>query len=224
MKKIAWPSALFSLVFLFQFSLVYAQEKSAGWRQLFNGKDLTGWKQVGDGEHFVENGLIASKGGMGLLYWPAEKFGDCRIRVVFRMQKANSNAGVFIRIPIEPREAWMPVHYGYEVQIDNTPETSGEDDFHYTGCIYSLSKPLAKPGKPGPEWNTIEITLQGSRTIVFVNGVKVTDYKEGDKVPDRKFDFEPFRGARPNAGYIGIQNHGEEDVVYFKEVAVQKLK
>ncbi len=224
MKRSLLSATLISLVFLIHASALCAQGKSPGWRQLFNGKDLTGWKQVGDGQHFVENGLIASKGGMGLLYWPGEKFGDCKVRVVFRMQKTNSNAGVFIRIPIEPREAWMPVHYGYEVQIDNNPETSGEDDYHYTGCIYSLSKPLAKPGKPGPEWNTMEITMQGSRTIVHVNGVKVTDYKEGDKVPDKKFDFEPFRGARPDRGYIGIQNHGEEDVVYFKEVSVQKLK
>jgi hypothetical protein len=194
-----------------------------GWRQLFNGKDLTGWKQVGPGSHFVENGLIASKGGMGLLYWTKQKFGNCIIKVVFKMQKFNSNSGVFIRIPIEPREEWMPVHYGYEVQIDNHPETSGEDEYHITGTLYSLTKPLAKPGKPGPEWNTMEITLDGPRTIVYLNGEKVTDYKEGDPVPERKFDFEPQRGKRPNEGYIGLQNHSDQDIVYFKEVAVKPL-
>jgi len=97
----------------------------SGWRQLFNGKDLDGWKQVGPGSRYVENGLTGSHGGMGLCYWTREKFGDCVIRVVYKMQKENSNSGFFIRIPIEPREAWMPVYYGYEVQIDNHPETSG---------------------------------------------------------------------------------------------------
>jgi hypothetical protein len=140
------------------------------------------------------------------------------------MQKENSNSGVFIRIPIEPREAWMPVFYGYEVQIDNHPETSNEDDYHVTGTLYSLTKPLAKPGKPGPQWNTMEITLDGPHTIVTVNGQKVTDYTEGQPTPARKFDFEPFRGIRPNVGYIGLQNHGKDDVVYFKEVAVKPLK
>ncbi|OQY96618.1 MAG: hypothetical protein B6D37_01470 [Sphingobacteriales bacterium UTBCD1] len=217
-------SLLLSLLFFH----VHAQPSSKkpsekGWRQLFNGKDLTGWKHVGPGSHFVENGLIASKGGMGLLYRTKEKFGNCKIKVVFKMQKFNSNSGVFIRIPIEPREEWMPVHYGYEVQIDNHPETSSEDDYHITGALYSLTKPLAKPGKPGPEWNTMEITLDGPRTIVYVNGEKVTDYKEGDPVPERKFDFEPQRGKRPNSGYIGLQNHGDDDVVYFKEVAVKPL-
>lgn len=196
---------------------------ASGWRQLFNGTDLTGWKHVGKGNMSVEKGLIRGHGGMGLLYWAKEKFSNCTIKVVYRMQKENSNSGVYIRIPLEPREEWMPVHYGYEVQIDNHPETSNEDDTHITGTLYSLTKPMAKPGKPGPEWNTMEITLDGPRTIISVNGIKVTDYKEGDPVPARKFDFEPYRGLRPNAGYIGLQNHGEHDVVFFKEVSVKPL-
>jgi hypothetical protein len=200
-----------------------AQTVKNEWRQLFNGKDLTGWKQVGPGSHYVENGLIKSKGGMGLLVWTGEKFGDCTIKVVFRMRDENSNSGVFIRIPVEPREEWMPIHYGYEVQIDNKPEQSGEDIYHYTGTLYSLTKPMELSGKPGPEWNTMEITLDGNRTIVFLNGKKVTDYREGDPVPERKFDFEPIRGPRPESGYIGIQNHSDKDVVFFKEISVKAL-
>lgn len=196
---------------------------TAGWTQLFDGKDLKGWRQVGPGTHYVDSGLIKSHGGMGLLYWQGQKFGNCKIRVVYRMQKFNSNSGVFIRIPIEPREEWMPVHYGYEVQIDNHPETSNEDEYHITGTLYSLTKPLAKSGKPGPEWNTMEITLDGPHTVVFVNGQKVTDYREGDPVPARKFDFEPYRGRRPEEGYMGLQNHGDDDIVYFKEVAMMAL-
>jgi len=207
-------------------SLIYAiAQDSKEWRQLFNGKDLTGWKQAGPGSHYVEDGYIKSKGGMGLLYWTGEKFGSCVICVVFRMRDENSNSGVFIRIPSIPTEDnMMPVNTGYEVQIDNKPELSDEDDYHYTGMLYSLTKPLAKAGKPGPEWNTMEITLDGPRTIVYLNGVKVTDYKEGDPVPAKKFDFEPNRGPRPESGYIGIQNHSEKDVVFFKEIAVKPLK
>ena len=195
-----------------------------GWKQLFNGKDLNGWKHVGKGDMVIEDGMIRGKGGLGLLYWTKEKFGNCTIRVVYKMRDENSNSGVFIRIPIKPLEEWMPVFYGYEVQIDNHPERSNEEDHHYTGTLYSLTKALSKPGKPGPEWNTMEITLDGPRTIVFVNGQKVTDYAEGQPVAPRKFDFEPYHGLRPNTGYIGLQNHGENDVVYFKEVAVKPLR
>ena len=172
----------------------------------------------------VENGLIRTHGGMGLLYWTGQKFGNGTLRVVYRMRDENDNSGVFIRIPVEPREEWMPVNYGYEVQIDNHPEKSDEDDYHVTGALYSLTKPLAKPGKPGPEWNTMEITLDGPRTIVLLNGVKVTDYTEGQPVPDKKFKFEPERGPRPSEGYIGLQNHSDNDIVFFKEVSWKPLK
>jgi hypothetical protein len=201
-------------------SLASAQTEE--WKQLFDGKDLTGWKHVGPGSMTVEDGLIQTHGGMGLLYWMGGKLGDCVIRVVFKMRDHNDNSGLFIRIPIEPREEWMPVYYGYEVQIDN--EGAGEDEYHITGMLYSLTKPLARTGKPGPEWNTMDIMLDGPRTVVVLNGVKVTDYTEGDPVPERKFSFEPYRGPRPNTGYIGLQNHSEKDTVFFKEVAVKMLK
>jgi hypothetical protein len=212
------------LVLLLVLSSIACRAQSGEWQQLFNGKDLTGWKHVGPGGDTVEDGLIRTKGGMGLLYWTEGKLGNCVIRVVYKMRDHNSNSGIFIRIPIEPREEWMPVHYGYEVQIDNEPEKSGEDDTHITGTLYSLSKPLAKTGKPGPEWNTMEITLDGPHTTVVLNGAKVTDFTEGDPVPERKFDFEPQHGPRPNEGYIGLQNHSDNDVVFFKEVAIKKLK
>src|SRR5882672_10633277 len=142
---------------------------TTGWKQLYNGKDLAGWNHVGPGSMAVENGLIRGHGGMGLLYWKGQKFADCTFRIIFKMKDTNDNSGVFIRIPIEPREEWMPVFYGYEVQIDNKPELSNEDEYHYTGTLYSISKPLAKTGKPGPEWNVMEITLDGPRTIVVLN-------------------------------------------------------
>lgn len=117
----------------------------------------------------------------------------------------------------------MPVNKGYEVQIDNHPETSNEDDYHITGTLYSLTKPLAKPGKPGPEWNTMEITLQGPRTIITVNGEKVTDYTEGQPVPPKKLSYEPDRGRRPDFGWFGLQNHSDNDIVFFKEVSMRAL-
>src|SRR6266849_7608603 len=222
MRKSFTLIALFAIAALF--FIAAAQPQAPAWKPLFNGKDLTGWKHVGPGNMTVEDGLIRTHGGMGLLYWTAGKLGDCRLRVVYKMRDFNDNSGVFIRIPIEPREEWMPVHYGYEVQIDNHPETSNEDDYHITGTLYSITKPLAHAGKPGPEWNTMEITLDGPHTTVVLNGVKVTEFTEGDPVPAKKFPFEPERGPRPQEGYVGLQNHSESDVVFFKEVALKMLK
>ena len=60
--------------------------------------------------------------------------------------------------------------------------------------------------------------------MVTVNDVTVTDYTEGQPVPDKKFKFEPERGPRPDEGYIGLQNHSDDDIVFFKKVSVQQLK
>jgi hypothetical protein len=191
---------------------------SEGWVQLFNGKDLDGWEHVGPGGFEVVDGLLKPYGGMGLLWYTRQKVGNAIVRVVFKPVENSSNSGVFIRIPEKPTEPWMPVNRGYEVQIDNS-----DDDYHCTGVLYSLTKALARPEKAG-EWNTMDITLDGPHTIVTVNGVKVTDYTEGQPVPPKQKEYEPDRGPRPNEGYIGLQNHSDKDVVYFKEVAIRPLQ
>jgi hypothetical protein len=212
-------------IFVFALALLIAlpaQTPAAEWKQLFNGKDLTGWKQVGPGHFEVVDGLLKTVGGMGLLYYTGGKIGNSVIRVVFKVTKPDDNSGVFIRIPIEPREEWMPVNYGYEVQIYDAG-----DEHHCTGVLYSLTTAMAHPSKPAGEWNTMEITLDGPHTVVMLNGTKVTDYTEGQPVPERTKEYEPQRGRRPNEGWIGLQNHPREDNsdsgVYFKEVAIKRL-
>jgi hypothetical protein len=188
-----------------------------GWVPLFNGRDLEGWAHVGDGGFAIEDGLLKTQGGMGLLWYTPQQFEDVTLRVVYRGADQN-NAGVFIRIPERPTEPWMPVYRGFEVQIDDRA-----DEFHKTGVLYSLTKAMASPGKPD-DWNVMEITLDGDRTIVEVNGVLVTDFTEGDEVPPRAYDYEPERGPRSRSGFIGLQNHSDEDVIYFKEVSYRPLK
>ncbi len=186
-------------------------------KQLFNGKDLSGWKMVGPGRFVVENGMLKTEGGMGLLYHPGEKFGNATIRVVFKTASRNANSGVFIRLPEEPRDPWYAVHNGYEVQID-----AGGDEWHCTGAIYSLAKASKRAQKPAGEWNTMEIVLAGQKTTIFLNGEKVNEFTGSQPVPERKEWFEPVRGPRPDSGYIGLQNHDARSVVYFREVSVRK--
>jgi hypothetical protein len=192
------------------------------WRQLFNGRDLTGWEQVGPGEFVVEDSVLKTVGGMGMILYPAEKFGNVMIRVVFKVQDNDCNGGVFIRIPEKPADEWEAVNKGYEVQIDNGTRHVG-GDYHCTGVLYSLTKAMAHPQKAPGEWNTMLIALDGAKTVVYVNGEMVTDFTEGDPVPAKTRDFEPERGPRPLSGYIGLQNHDSLSTVYYKEVAVRPL-
>jgi hypothetical protein len=187
------------------------------WTLLFNGQDLAGWEHVGSGRFVVEDGLLKTEGGIGLLWYTDKPFGNAVIRVVYR-NTGGANSGVFIRIPEKPHEPWMPVNRGYEVQIDDRA-----DEYHATGALYSLTRVAARPGY-ADAWNTMEITLDNESTVVTLNGVKVTDYREGQPVPPKKKDWEPDRGPRPVSGYIGLQNHGNEDTVYFREVSVRPLR
>ena len=188
----------------------------AAWKPLFNGRDLTGWKMTGPGKFEVKNGLLKTVGGMGLLYNEAGPVGDGRIRVVFKTSGERDNSGIVIRMPEPPTDPWYGVHNGYEVQIDG----SG-DEWHCTGAIYSLSKVLKRAQKPMGEWNTLEIEQKGPRTRVFLNGQLVNDYREGQVVPERKQWYEPVRGPRPNAGYVGVQNHDPRSTVYFREISIK---
>ena len=203
-----------------------AADPSAGWTQLFDGRDLTGWRHIGAGGMGVKDGVLRTGGGgEGLLYWAGGPVGNCTIRVVYRLSGDYDRSGVFVRIPIEPRDLEMPLDYGYRIAIDNHPETSYEDEYHVTGTLDSFTKPLARAWKPGSEWNTLEITLNGSRTTVLLNGVKVTDYTEGEVVPARKLEWEPQRGLRPNEGWIALQNIVDRaHHVFFKEVAIRPVR
>ena len=88
------------------------------WIPLFNGENTEGWEQVGDGNFILEDGMLKSSGGMGLLWFTEKKFENAKIKVVYKGADEN-NAGVFIRIPEKPTEAWMPVNKGFEVQIED---------------------------------------------------------------------------------------------------------
>lgn len=214
-----------SILFLVVLALsaLPGRAQSGAWKQLFNGKDFAGWEHVGPGKFLIEDGTLKTEGGMGLLWYTPEKIANAVIRVVFKVSSNDDNSGVFIRIPDKPTEPWMPVNRGFEVQIDNGFRHL-HDDYHCTGVLYSLTKAMAYPQNRPGEWNTMEITLDGPRIVVYVNGKKVTDYEEGQPVPPEKRWFEPDRGPRPESGYIGLQNHDDKSVVFFKEVAIKKLR
>ncbi len=209
---------LIALLAVLLFSGIALAQKDV--KQLYNGKNMDGWEHVGPGSFTVEDGLLRSHGGMGLLWFTKEKVGDAVLKIVFKTSKPDTNSGVFIRIEDKPKDEWYAVHHGYEVQVlDQAP-----DDWHRTGAIYSISKATAKPSKPAGEWNVMEITLDGPHTSVTLNGTKVNDFTEGQPVPERKQWYEPERRPRTNVGYFGVQNHDDSSSVYFKEINVRPLK
>jgi 3-keto-disaccharide hydrolase len=216
-KSAIWASLVLAGLLSGSYASGQRNQVEHGWTQLWNGKNLDGWTHVGPGIFVVENGMLKAEGGRGVLWYTRRKFGNCVIRVIYKTAKKSDTSGVFIRIPEKPSEPAMPMNKGYDVRIDD----SG-GDYSASGVLYSMTKAMVRPGKTG-EWNTMDIAIEGPRTIVLLNGVQVTDYTEGQPVPKKEKSDDPQRGPRPNAGYIGLENHSDKDTVYFGEIAERGL-
>ncbi|MFN7998810.1 MAG: DUF1080 domain-containing protein [Bryobacteraceae bacterium] len=195
-------------------------------KQLFNGKDLTGWARIPRHEgvpadqkpgFVIQDGMLVSvpDAPEDDLWYTVRKIGNATLRVVYKVSGSDANSGVFIRIPYKPKSEDDAINKGIEVQIQDTG-----DDYHCTGVLYSMTKAMARPYKPVGEWNTLEIEMRGARTIVRMNGTVVTDYDGVAPVPAKKGQYEPDRGPRPAQGYIAIQHHGGERTLWFKEIAL----
>ena len=112
------------------------------------------------------------------------------------------------------------MHHGFEVQIMDSGRGEGR-----TGAIYTFAKAQPNPAKSG-EWNTLEITLEGNLVKTTLNGVAVAEFDSSGLKPQKTDTVgggNPARGPRPDSGYIGLQNHDRNSVVFFKEVSVRPL-
>jgi len=131
---------------------------------LFNGKDLTGWKSLdpkATKTWKVEDGSLVTPGnGPELIY--DGKFEDFKLHVEFNCAE-NSNSGIYLR-------------GRYEVQVET--DSLDEPPSHHMGGVYGfLAAQPEQPRKPG-EWQTYDITLVGRMITVVQNGVKIIDNKE----------------------------------------------
>src|SRR5947209_17392066 len=124
--------------------------------------------------HFavVGSDILESVGGIGLLWYTPEEFGDFILRVDWRSSNVFDNSGVFIRFPAlgssDPANDWkLAVDQGYEIQIDDTgynPDTGTTGDpKHQTGAVYSFAASSTLASLPIGRWNTFEIGVAGNR-------------------------------------------------------------
>ncbi|MFB7497293.1 ThuA domain-containing protein [Streptomyces sp. NPDC056161] len=180
-----------------------------GYRPIFDGTGLDGWSQAGPGSFILsEDGTLTSTGGMGMLWYAGQSFGSYSLKLDWKMD-GDDNSGVFVGFPPSD-DPWSAVNNGYEIQIDATdvPEKT-------TGSVYGFqSADLKKRDRalnPPGEWNTYEIRVEGERLRIWLNGVKINDFTNTD----------PARSLRD--GHVGIQNHGADDQVSFRDIRIKEL-
>lgn len=130
-------------------------------RELFNGKNLEGWKpraaSIPNGWE-VKNGILTNANpGNDLV--SKEKFDDFKLRAEFRYP-TGSNSGIYLR-------------GRYEMQIEDN--YGDEPDSHKVGGIYGFLTPSINASKPAGEWQSVEVTLIGRVVSVILNGERVID-------------------------------------------------
>jgi hypothetical protein len=111
------------VIFVFASCLSYAQKTDKGWRKLFNGKDLTGWKQInGKAPYKVENGMIVGttiSDSPNSFIVTEKTFGDFILELDFKMDDG-TNSGIQFRSESKPDYLNGKV-FGYQLDIDPTP-------------------------------------------------------------------------------------------------------
>ncbi|MCZ7456970.1 ThuA domain-containing protein [Streptomyces sp. WMMC940] len=181
---------------------------ATGYRDLFNGHTLEGWKQAGPGTFNVVDGELRTEGGMGMLWYQAKELKSYSLKLDWKLD-GDDNSGVFVGFPASD-DPWSAVNNGYEIQIDATDAPD-----RTTGAVYGFKSADLKARdrvlRPPGQWNSYEIKVQGERLQVFLNGAKINDFTNTD----------PARSLKD--GHIGIQNHGADDQVSFRNIQLKEL-
>lgn len=198
------------------------QEKQGGWVLLFDGKTPAGW--VNHGKPLpaanVQDGAINPHKAGAYITYHREQFDNFVLRCEFKVSPG-ANSGIFFRTA----DMNDPVQRGFEIQVfDSFGRKPGK---HSCGALYDAVAPSAEASKPAGEWNSIEITADGSRVTVVLNGRQVVDadldrWTDPGKNPDgTKNKFTRALKDFPRKGYIGLQDHNSP--VWFRNIKVKRL-
>ncbi|SJZ36572.1 3-keto-disaccharide hydrolase [Sediminibacterium ginsengisoli] len=164
------------IVLLFLFANALHAQSSQGWQNLFNGKDLKGWKPLnGKAKFEVRNGEIVGTtvAGEPNSFLATEKeYGDFILEFEFRLDH-NMNSGVQFRSESKPEYMNGRVH-GYQYEIDPSPRawTAGIYDEARRDWLYTMDyNPAAKSAFRMGQWNKCRVECTGTLIRTFINGI-----------------------------------------------------
>jgi phosphotransferase system IIB component len=201
MKRLTVITLLVIAAGLFGCSNQPSSESDSGWFTLLDGNSLDNWNRIGDANWRIADGVVMADWGNGYLV-SKNTYANFQIRAEFWADD-NVNSGIFIRAE-DPKK--IGATNAYEVNIfDKRP-----DPTYGTGAIVDVAKVVPMP-KAGGKWNVYEITAQGNRLIVVLNGVQTVDVQD----------------SKHSSGVIALQ-HGADavnntGVVKFRKVQIRPL-
>ena len=203
-----------------------AQEKSDGWKVLFDGKTTQGWRSFGK-TGFPEKGWLVKEGTLELEAGSKagdiiteDSYSDFDLVWDWKIQ-AGGNNGLKYFILEERKEA-----VGHEYQMIDDVQGRDYGPKHSTASFYDVlppdpKKPLKAPG----EWNRSRVLVQGSHVEHWLNGKKVLEYELGSPevlaaVQQSKFKKVAGFGTKVK-GHILLTYHN--DPVSYRNIKIRDL-
>ncbi len=166
------------------------------WQPLFNGENLEGWHQEGNGAKWsIHDGILRAEDGTSYMV-TNEEYKNLAVKLKFRSSK-HANGGVFLR--------WKSLQggdRGNEVQIYNVPTAKMP-----TGSLYQIQK-AELVEYDDSNWTDMEIVLQDRTIQVAINGRKVVDSDQFPVIRD---------------GHLALQMHAQNAWMDFKDIQIKKL-
>ncbi len=187
---------------------------------IFNGKDLSGWKQyAGDEKRAKSKYIVTPEGWLNVTNGPGDlqtekQWADFVFQGECISNGKHLNSGVFFRC--------LPGQYqnGYEFQIQNgfkdNDRTKPED--YGTGAIYRRVK--ARKVVPNDhEWFTMTLVARGNHIATWVNGYQTVDWTD-----TRPPNDNARNGCKLGAGPISLQGHDPTTNLSFRNLRIAELK
>lgn len=212
--------SLFGILFLFSHSELISEERSSGFKPLFNGKNFSGWVPVNTAPStwlIKDNMLICSGKPIGELR-TERMYQNFIMEVEWRHMKPKGNAGIFVWAD-DITARGQPFHRGIEVQVlensygNTRGYTTHGDIFPIHGATMtpvngrggSRAFPVENRSRPSPDWNHYRIVCNDGNISLAVNGKVVTKGKN----------------SNPRKGYICIESEG--GVVHYRNMIIKEL-
>lgn len=145
-----------------------------GWKFLFNGQNLDGWKTAGDQEWKVADGVLQVKATGKQMGWLIADGSYSDFVLQARFQWKGGNSGLQIRSRLEGDKM-----IGYQCNLDpSRPTATGTLLEENARGLIMETKVKADTVFKKDQWNTYEISAIGDHILIYVNGIKMVDAKD----------------------------------------------
>jgi Domain of Unknown Function (DUF1080) len=180
-----------------------------GWKPLFDGKSLSGWKVGENPETFsVDSGMIKVHGKRAHLFYEGPVNNHDFANFHFKadvMTTPGSNSGIYFHSKYQ-ETGWPST--GFEIQVNNS-----HTDWRRTGSVYAI-KDVRETYVKDNEWYTEEIVVVGKTITVKLNGKTINEYTQPDTATGPRLI---------SSGTFVLQGHDPNSRVYYRNIMVKPL-